>query len=148
MIDRDLAALAKIVDRIRKRRDRHFPPWLIGEPGFSILLDLYLAQCEAREITVSGVAFGAGVPLTTGLRWLEKLESAGLIVRYAHPQDTRLSMVRLSDDGFGRMTASLSDMRAWIVEWLGHTAATDSGERADFPSFLARFQAVPQQDES
>lgn len=147
MIDSDLAALAKMVDRIRKRRDRHFPQWLIGEPGFSILLDLYLAQCEEREITVSGVAFGAAVPLTTGLRWIEKLESAGLVVRYAHPQDSRLSMVRLSDDGLRRMNASLSDMRSWIIEWLGHAEAIDPVERADLPSFLDRFYAAPRQDE-
>ena len=107
----ELVALARAIERARQERERFFPPGLFGEPGWSLLLDLFVAHHEGRLLNTSGTCFGAHIPQTTGLRWLEKLDAAGLIERLPHPHDTRFVMVRLSPDGVARMTAALDDIR-------------------------------------
>ena len=106
-----LVGLAKALERGRHERELFFPPGLFGEPAWSLLLDLFVAHHEGRVLNTSGACFGANVPQTTGLRWLEKLDSAGLIERQPHPQDTRFVMIRLSAEGLARMTESMRNMQ-------------------------------------
>jgi DNA-binding MarR family transcriptional regulator len=47
------------------------------------------------------------VPATTSLRWLDKLESVGLIERIDDPLDSRRVWVEISAEG-------RTKMRAWI----------------------------------
>jgi hypothetical protein len=107
----ELVALARSFERARAELDSYFPGGLFGDPGWSLLLDLYIAHHEGRAVNTSGVCSGANVPQTTGLRWLDRLEGAGLIQRHRHPQDTRFVMVELSPMGLRRMTAFLEDTR-------------------------------------
>lgn len=116
----DLLAFARCLERARQERARFFPADLFGEPGWSLILDLYIAHHERRMVNTSGACFGANVPQTTGLRWLEKLEAAGLIVRRPHPQDTRFVMIELSPDAVRRMSALLETMQSWIANGQSH----------------------------
>lgn len=111
----ELVALARSFERARAELDRFFPHGLFGDPGWSLLLDLYIAHHEGRAVNTSGVCSGANVPQTTGLRWLDRLEAAGLIRRRRHAQDTRFVMVELSEMGLQRMTAFLDDTRDRIA---------------------------------
>ena len=72
---------------------------LFGEPAWDILLDVYIAQKSRREIQVSSVCIEAGVPSTTILRWLTRLEQEGLIYRAADNVDGRRRYVRLTEAG-------------------------------------------------
>ena len=114
----ELVAFARRLERARQERQRFIPAELFGEPGWSLMLDLFIAHHEGRVVNTSGACFGASVPQTTGLRWLEKLDSAGLIARHSHPQDTRFVMITLSAEGLERMTAVLETFQARIAN--GH----------------------------
>jgi hypothetical protein len=114
----ELVQFAQHLQRARLERDEYIPAEILGEPGWSLLLDLFVAHHEGRLVNSSGACFGAGLPQTTGLRWLEKLDLAGLIVRHPHPRDTRFVMIELSPEGVRRMTAVLSRMVARIARSL------------------------------
>lgn len=94
----------------RKRDEASEKKALFGEPGWDILLDLYIAQRRHREIQVSSVCLDAGVPSTTILRWIARLEKEGLIYRVADHADARRRYVRLTEDGHQMMRRILGEL--------------------------------------
>nr|WP_255476835.1 MULTISPECIES: winged helix DNA-binding protein [unclassified Novosphingobium] len=76
---------------------------MFGEPAWDILLDLYIAHKRGTELQVSSVCLEAGVPSTTILRWIARLEREGLLYRQADTGDLRRRYVRLTDDGLAMM---------------------------------------------
>jgi CheY-like chemotaxis protein len=84
---------------VRKVRDRHFPTELFSDPCWEMLLDLYDAQLDEAEVTVSSLGAASGVPLTTALRRMEVLQKHGFIERVVDPDDRRRTIVRLSATG-------------------------------------------------
>lgn len=82
--------------RARRERGRFLGHDLFADPAWDILLELFAAEADGRKISVSGVCASAALSATTGLRWLGKLERAGLVVRHSDPLDRRRSWVHLS----------------------------------------------------
>jgi DNA-binding MarR family transcriptional regulator len=72
-----------------------------------MLLDLFIADCEGRKITVKSVCIAADVPTTTALRHLRWLSEQGLVDRLNHPRDARSTHVRLSESGCAAMVGYL-----------------------------------------
>ena len=96
--------LATTLYGLRRRRDAVADrKGLFGEPGWDILLDLFIAEQRRSEIQVSSVCIDASVPSTTILRWIARLEREGLIYRVADITDARRRYVRLTDDGRAMM---------------------------------------------
>lgn len=96
-------AFARETYAIRRRRDRHLPGDLFGEPTWDILLDLYVATREGRPVPTTSACIGADVPPTTALRWLRILEARGLVEREEDGRDGRRTFVRLSAQGLAAM---------------------------------------------
>lgn len=91
---------AKLAYGARRRRDAAAAiGGLFGEPAWDILLDVFIAQKSRREVQVSSVCLDAGVPSTTILRWLTRLEQEGLIYRASDNVDGRRRYVRLTEAG-------------------------------------------------
>lgn len=102
---------AKAVYIARRQRDAAAGvAGLFGEPAWDILLDVYIAQQSRREIQVSSVCIEAGVPSTTILRWLARLEVEGLIYRASDTVDGRRRYVRLTPPGEALMMRMLDAM--------------------------------------
>ena len=116
----DLVDFARRMERARQDRALFIPPEFFGEPGWSLMIDLFIAHHEGRVVNTSGACFGASIPQTTGLRWIEKLAAAGMIVRYPHPQDTRFVMIQMSAEGLARMTALLSHLQGRLANGRTH----------------------------
>lgn len=96
--------LAVAIYGLRRKRDTASArKGLFGEPGWDILLDLYIADRRRTEVQVSSVCLDAGVPSTTILRWIARLEQEGLIYRIADNADARRRYVRLTEDGHEMM---------------------------------------------
>ena len=87
----------------RKRTSIFGDSELFGEPGWDILLDLYIAQVEEKPVSVSSACIGSASPPTTGLRWLGVLTEQGLIAREHDPLDQRRVLVRLTDKALDAM---------------------------------------------
>lgn len=91
-------------------RDRYLPADLLGEPGWDMLLYLYASHAQGKRTCVSSCCYASGVPATTALRWLDKLEACGMIKRHYDEVDTRRRIVELSFEGLGKMAAVLRRM--------------------------------------
>lgn len=103
------AQMARATYAKRRKRTAIFgDPELFGEPGWDILLDLYIAQAEEKPVSVSSACIGSASPPTTGLRWLGVLTQHGLIVREHDPLDQRRVLVRLTDKALEAMDTYFS----------------------------------------
>ena len=108
-LDAESLRIAKMLYEARRRRDAASSvKGLFGEPGWDILLDLFIARKTRTALQVSSVCAGAGLPSTTVLRWIARLEREGLIVRVADQEDARRRYVSLTTRGL-RLTTSLLD---------------------------------------
>ena len=115
-----LLAFARETYAIRRRRDRHLPGDLFGEPTWDILLDLYVATRENRPVPTTSACIGANVPPTTALRWLRILEARGLVEREEDNRDGRRTFVRLSARGL----AAMDDWLHVALAMLDHSVGT------------------------
>lgn len=111
--DVDLLRIATALYTLRRRRDAVVGRrGLFGEPGWDILLDLYIADRRRTDVQVSSVCLDAGVPSTTILRWIARLEAKNLIFRTADASDARRRYVRLTDEGRETMRQILRALSA------------------------------------
>lgn len=86
------------VIRARRARDRFFDPGLFADPAWDILLELFASSLADQRTAVTSVCAGAGVPVTTALRWVRNLEDCGMIRRHEDPLDRRRYYLSLSLD--------------------------------------------------
>ena len=91
--------------RSRRRREKIFGSQFFSDPVWDMLLDLFIATAEGRRIVVSSACIAAEVPRTTALRQIKKMEEAGLLSRRGHPQDSRCTLVTLTDEAYCNMIA-------------------------------------------
>jgi len=82
----------------RRNRARYVAPELLGDPAWDILLDLLRAEIAHERISVSSASIAAGVPASTGLRWLWALERHGLVVRQPDLHDARRAFAVLTEE--------------------------------------------------
>ena len=87
----------------RRRRADFFSPELFADPAWDMLLQLYALELKQQRISVSKLSISAAVPATTALRWINKLESDGLIRRDGDPMDARRYWISLTDAGSNAM---------------------------------------------
>lgn len=83
--------------RFRKKRAEYLPGEIFGEPGWDILLDLFIARLHRRDVSISSACLGANVPPTTALRWITLFVERGYIERTDCIHDRRMSWLKLSD---------------------------------------------------
>jgi hypothetical protein len=101
---RRFGVLARKTYAARRRRAAIFGEAdLFGEPAWDILLDLYIAHVEGKDVSVSSACIGSAAPPTTGLRWLGVLAEHGMVVREHDPDDQRRVLVRLTERGLEAM---------------------------------------------
>jgi DNA-binding MarR family transcriptional regulator len=98
--------------RARRLRDRQFGTGLFEDPAWDMMLDLFAAHHEGREVSVSSLCIAAAVAPTTALRWIGRMVAAGLFVRRADPADRRRALMTLSDRGRSGMTAFYTALTA------------------------------------
>jgi DNA-binding MarR family transcriptional regulator len=92
-------ALAHAKQHYQSRRDRDKlfgKSDLFGEPAWDMLIDLFIAEEEGRQVNVSRLCLATAVPATTALRWISMLESYGLIARAGDSIDPRRDTVSIS----------------------------------------------------
>jgi hypothetical protein len=87
-------------------------PEMPGEPAWDILLYLF-TQTSNKDGTLTKSAWlAAGVPQTTGLRYLASLETLGMIER-STGRDSRCTILRLTPAGRQRMMHYFEELHAF-----------------------------------
>ncbi|MBJ6121855.1 hypothetical protein [Sphingomonas mollis] len=90
----------------RRRRRAIFPPGLLSDHAWDILLWIFIETAHDRPVTATEAAAAAMVSVDVGNRWIAALGQAGLLVPLPTSVDPR-SPVLLSDDG-------VRDIRAYL----------------------------------
>ena len=90
------AAEVRRAIRARRLRDQHFGSGLFEDPAWDILLDLFAADLEGSQVSVSSLCIAASVAPTTALRWIARLTDSGLLERHPDPFDRRRAFLELS----------------------------------------------------
>ena len=120
--------LGRFVDRLRKirmRRNDLMGAPLFRDPAWDMLLDLFASKQRMERVSVSSLCYASGVPATTALRHIERLEAHGMIEREGDSEDARRCWVEATPKaiaGIGTMAALLAE------EALASTTVT-GGER-------------------
>lgn len=104
-----LLARARIEFENRRRRTRFFGQSMFGEPGWDMLLALYLQHAAGPRQTLGRLLQLSGLPPSTGKRWLDVLSEEGLVMREAHPYDARTYFVRLTKKAHELLDAHFSE---------------------------------------
>lgn len=96
----------------RRNRQRWFGEHakVLQDAGWDILLELFLCQEDCRDPSTTSVAYGAGIPLTTALRMMKKLEAIGLIVSHTDLVDLRVRRISMTADAVSMMRGYLDDV--------------------------------------
>ena len=88
----------------RMARTNHLPPELFGEPGWDMMLFLYIQQVRGEHVLVTRLCRASGVPPTTALRYIDILGSHGLIEKSKSEADSRVVYVHLATGAFETLT--------------------------------------------
>jgi len=99
-----LRAVAERLYSDRRKRDEHFPPGLFGEPAWDLLLALYVAFEDGRELSIAEACKAARTDAEAGLNVIRKLESESLAARSGPDGGT----VRLTERAVERLSGYLA----------------------------------------
>ncbi|SEN08181.1 hypothetical protein SAMN05192583_1976 [Sphingomonas gellani] len=97
--------------RARRLRDQFLSQGLFEDPAWDMILDLFAAELEGVQVSVSSLCIAAAVAPTTALRWINKMVDAGLFVREPDPFDRRRAFMALSDRASRGMRAYMAATR-------------------------------------
>ena len=97
---------------IRLRRNEVLGKPVFRDPAWDMLIDLVVAADERRAVSVSGLCHASGVPTTTALRHVERLETLGLLTRTPDPTDKRRFWVDGEPEALGRVREILARLQA------------------------------------
>jgi DNA-binding MarR family transcriptional regulator len=100
--------MARMLARQRRLTDKYLGRELYRNPAWHILLDLYLAWDEGKDICVSSACGASGVPAATALRCLARLEKEGSVTRIPAHTDGRTVYVELTAATREKMTHLLT----------------------------------------
>lgn len=79
----------------RRMRDEHLPAEIFADPGWDIMLDIYVSWLEGKAVSISSCCIAAGVPASTALRWINRLAELNLVERKSDLTDRRRSYLEL-----------------------------------------------------
>ena len=108
--DKPMPVTASIVRTIITARwlRRDFLGVDVGDPEWSLMLELYAARLEGREIHQTGLSVAAGLPQSTALHAVRRLVEAGLFATRPDPRDARKLLIALTAPAAARIQAYLT----------------------------------------
>ena len=121
-----LAATRGLI-RTRRVREQFFDRALFADPAWDMLLDLFAARIERRQVAVSSLCIAAAVPPTTALRWIATMTARGLIERRPDPGDGRRMFLVLGERAADAMAGYVAAMLRHLVPAASATPGAGSG---------------------
>ena len=97
----------------RRARNHHFDRELFADPAWDILLEAFIAFNDRQHPSVSALCDCSGVPSSTALRWIAKLEQDGWLVQNENAPDENL--LALSPRGVHAMLGWLEHVAPIVV---------------------------------
>lgn len=107
---RQALAAAKALRANFIQRDKQLPFLPSCNPGWKILIELYIAQGEATPISVTDIGHASAIPTATTLRWLALLTDNDLILRHPDGNDRRRTWLKLTAKGESAVEEVMIDL--------------------------------------
>lgn len=133
-----VAALADSVRRMRMRRNELFGAPLFRDPAWDMLLELYVADECGRTVSVSSLCYASGVPPSTALRQVARLEQHGLIERRLDEEDDRRWFVQATPKALAAVETAAAMVLDRTHLFQAPAAAFQSADGGDQPPRQAR----------
>ena len=105
-----LRAVAERLYLERRKRDEHFPSGLFGEPAWDLLLALFIAREEGRQLNLEQAYRAAGVGRGAGRALIGRMEAAGLVARNPSGTGRRQLSPCLTKQAVERLSHYLTDL--------------------------------------
>lgn len=70
-------------------------PELFGDPAWEMLTDLFIHECEGKDLSISSLCVTPSIPMSSALRLAQKLCDVGILRRVPDPFDGRRSIIKL-----------------------------------------------------
>lgn len=99
--------------RLRETRSRiaaAFKREIFDDSAWDMTLELFIAHAEGRQVCVKELILISGESSTSGLRRIDRLQSAGLLSRCLDPNDHRRVRVHLTERGHTAMVLMLEQL--------------------------------------
>jgi hypothetical protein len=94
-----LAQTAILMRDSANRRMHYIQQEFVAEPAWQMLMELFIQFAGGADVSTKSLCIVSGVPATTALRLLEKMENADLVERSQSLVDKRVTLVRLTRQG-------------------------------------------------
>jgi hypothetical protein len=118
-----LVSVAREMVEHARRRTQFLPDAVFQDPQWMMALDLFIASEEGREVSVSSLCCASGVPSTTALRHIRYLQEQGIFERISHPNDKRISLVRLAEASRSQLARYLASIGSDLNNGGKHSAS-------------------------
>lgn len=119
----DRLAIARAIRANMIEHERVLPFLPSANPGWRIVLELYIAGCERSRLSVSDIWHMTNIAGATSLRWLKLLEDKGLVARSPDPADKRRIWLHLTEEGNHAVTSVVEDLIARLVPVVDYALA-------------------------
>lgn len=86
-------ALIKLLQSIKRVRDKFFPECAQGDPSWDIILYVLEQDLLNRPVSVTSACHATLIPQTTAMRKIEEMVAQGLMIRDSDPDDRRRILV-------------------------------------------------------
>lgn len=102
------ALAARHLLEISHQIDTVFGSPLLANPGWDILLDLFIQRSERKQISIISLCVTANAPTSTALRYIQAMLDSGAIVKTPAADDSQGLLVELSDTTYSMMQSILA----------------------------------------
>lgn len=113
--------LARWMYANREHRPLGKVPEIHREPGWDMLLDLYVNQTMGRRIAVTAACVASRAPFTTALRHIKQMCATGVMRRVPDESDRRRLWLELSEETMKSMSdyldRSLNEVSRVLGAW-------------------------------
>lgn len=103
-----LGQTAKAMMGARKHRQNFAFSFMLSDPAWDILLELFLSWSQGKAMCFKDVTLSTGLSAGTAHRYLHIMAGADLLVRTRHPTDARVTYFEITQKGLVEVGTYLS----------------------------------------
>jgi hypothetical protein len=129
--DEVIGALLEYELGARALRYQMFDPNVVNDSGWLLAQDLFAAHLKGEKMRTRKLCAASGLPQTTVLRYLDHLERLEFVRREGDPDDSRVTLIRLTDWG-----------AYWMREYYSRVLASEERSAAKGQGLFALRRAV------
>jgi DNA-binding MarR family transcriptional regulator len=105
-----------LASTMRRTRDKAFPKPYFSDAAWELLLDAHAAEKKQKKISITDLGLSADIPQSTTLRYIERLEQDGYLIRTPDVHDKRRVFISLSEAGRKAMDMIAQEGERWLSQ--------------------------------